>query len=60
MRDGLWMVVLALVLFGCAASKPMAAERTLTAPAYAIPEAAAAMEEGNRLFSGRQFETAKL
>ena len=60
MRGGGWMVVLALVLFGCAASKPMAAERTLKAPAYAIPEAAAAMEEGNRLFSGRQLESAKL
>jgi Tfp pilus assembly protein PilF len=60
MRGGVWMVVLALVLYGCAASKPMAAERTLKAPAYAIPEAAAAMEEGNRLFSGRQLEPAKL
>jgi len=53
------MVVLALVLAGCA-SRPMAAERTLKAPAYAIPEAAAALEEGNRLFGGRQLEAAKL
>jgi Flp pilus assembly protein TadD len=38
----------------------MAAERTLKAPTYAIPDAATAMEEGNRLFGGRQFEAAKL
>ena len=60
MRDGVWMVVVALVLAGCAPSRPMAAERTLKAPAYAVSDAASAMEEGNRLFGGRQFEAAKL
>lgn len=59
MRGGLWMVVLAIVLTGCAAGRPMAAERTLKAPANTVPEAAAAMEEGNRLFAGRQLEAAK-
>ncbi|MDQ6733077.1 MAG: tetratricopeptide repeat protein [Nitrospirota bacterium] len=59
MRGRVWIVVLALMLAGCA-SRPMAAERTLKAPAYAIPAAAAAMEEGNRLFGGRQLEAAKL
>ncbi len=59
MRGGMWMVVLAIVLAGCA-SRPMAAERTLKAPANSVPAAAAAMEEGNRLFGGRQLEAAKL
>ena len=60
MRGGVWMVMLAFVLAGCAASRPMASERTLKAAASAVPDAAAAMEEGNRLFGGRQVEAAKL
>ena len=59
MRGGMWMVVLTIVLAGCA-NRPMAAERTLKAPANTAPVAAAAMEEGNRLFGDRQFEAAKL
>jgi Flp pilus assembly protein TadD len=53
------MVVLAIVLVGCA-NRPMAAERTLKAPANTVPAAAAAMEEGNQLFGSRQLEAAKL
>jgi len=60
MKGRVWIVVLALVFAGCAAGRPMAAERTLKAPTYAVPDAAAAMEEGNRLFGDRQFEAAKL
>lgn len=60
MRSGLWMVVLAIVLAGCASGRPMAAERTLKAPPTTLPAAAAAVEDGNRLFSSRQFDAAKL
>ena len=59
MRGGMWMAVLAIVLTGCA-SRPMAAERTLKAPANTVPAAGAAIEEGNQLFSSRQLEAAKL
>jgi len=34
-------------------------ERTLRAPAGALPAAVAAMEEGNKLFAARQWEPAK-
>jgi Flp pilus assembly protein TadD len=55
----MWMVVLAIVLTGCA-NRPMAAERTLKAPANTVPAAATAIEEGNQLFGSRQLEAAKL
>jgi Tfp pilus assembly protein PilF len=59
MRGRMWMIALAIVLAGCA-SRPTSAERTLKAPANTVPAAAAAVEEGNRLFDGRQLEAAKL
>jgi Tfp pilus assembly protein PilF len=59
MRGELWMIVLVILLAGCASSRPMAAERTLKAPANSVPAAAAAVEDGNRLVSSRQWDAAK-
>ena len=57
MRWTLLVILSGLLISACA----MAAheERTLRAPAGALPAAVTAMEEGNKLFAARQWEPAK-
>lgn len=58
-----FIVLLSLVVLGGCASvvKPKAEpERTLRPPAGTSPAAAAAVEEGNRLFAAHQWEPAKV
>ena len=57
MRRSLMVLLAGLLVGGCAAAA--APERTLRAPTGTVPAAASAMEEGNRLFAGRQWEQAK-
>src|SRR5213594_3657000 len=57
MRRSLWVLLMGLLVSGCAAAT--APERTLRAPSGTIPAAASAMAEGNRLFAARQWEQAK-
>ncbi|WP_447977299.1 tetratricopeptide repeat protein [Candidatus Nitrospira bockiana] len=52
------VVVMAVWLTACS-STGLSSERTLRAPAGTIPDAVAAMDEGNRLFAARQWEAAK-
>lgn len=58
MRRVLTVIVLSMVLASCAASE--AYQQTLRAPAGTIPSAAAANEEGNKLYKARQWEAAKV
>jgi Tfp pilus assembly protein PilF len=61
MKVSLIVLLMALVVGGCASMvKPKAEpERTLRPPAGTAPAAAAAMEEGNRLFAAKQWEPAR-
>lgn len=54
----MFLVVLGLMLSGCASSTAVP-EQTLRPPAGTLPAAVIAMEEGNRLFAARQWESAK-
>lgn len=61
MKQTVFVLLMGVVLISCAAqptSKPDLV-RTLRSPAGTPPAAAAAMEEGNRLFALRQWEPAK-
>lgn len=52
----LLIIVSGLLVSGCATAQE---ERTLRAPNGTLPAAAAAMEEGNKLFATRQWDAAK-
>jgi len=57
--SALAMVVVWGMLLTACATNPVPVERTLKAPAGSVPAAAAAVEEGNRLFAARQWDDAK-
>lgn len=60
MKGSMILLMTGLILAGCATSgeKPPS-ERTLRPPAGTVPQAAAAVEEGNRLFDSRDWQAAK-